>query len=126
MENDKIQLYKNKLMVSDLIFDVLTDKKTVLEAINLFPKDKNDINIKCAFDALIYREADEDLRKKDFDYALLQDEYLELIAQTLKNDQNLPKNVIQRYLEYNKDNLIYKPEKTFKEKLEKLKRMINF
>lgn len=126
MDSEEIKLYKNRLMVSDLIFDVLTDKKTVLEAINFFPKDKNDINIKCAFDALVYREADEDIRKKDADYAVVQDEYLELIAQTLKNNQSLPENVIQRYLKYNKDDLIYKPEKNFKEKLEKLKRMINF
>ena len=101
MESEKLKIYQNRLMISDLIFDVLTDKKTVLEAVSLFPKDKNDINIKCAFDALMYREADEDIRKKSADYAQIQDEYLELIAKTLKENQSLPKNVIARYLKAN-------------------------
>ena len=126
MESEKLKIYQNRLMISDLIFDVLTDKKTVLEAVSLFPKDKNDINIKCAFDALMYREADEDIRKKSADYAQIQDEYLELIAKTLKENQSLPKNVIARYLKYNKDDIIASNEKTFKEKIKKLKRIINF
>ena len=64
MESEKLKIYKNRLFVSDLIFDVLTDKITVLEALSRFPKDNNDINIKCAFDALAHREADEDMRQK--------------------------------------------------------------
>lgn len=126
MESEKLKIYKNRLMVSDLIIDVLTDKKTVLEAISFFPKDKNDINIKCAFDALMYREADEDYRAKYKDYAQTQDDYLELIARTLKDNENLPKNVIARYLKYNEDDLISSSDKTLKDKLKKLKRMINF
>ena len=58
MESEKLKIYQNRLLVSDLIIDVLTDKKTVQQAISLFPKEKNDINLKCAFDALMYREAD--------------------------------------------------------------------
>ena len=75
MESEKLKIYQNRLLVSDLIIDVLTDKKTVQQAISLFPKEKNDINLKCAFDALMYREADEDIRAKYKDYASLQDDY---------------------------------------------------
>ena len=126
MESKKLKIYQNRLLVCDLIIDVLTDKKTVQEAISLFPKEKDDINLKCAFDALMYREADEDIRAKYKDYASLQDDYLELIARTLKNNEQLPKNVISRYLEYNGENLLPDEDKAFKQKLNKLKRMINF
>jgi len=126
MESEKLKIYQNRLIVSDLIYDVLVDKKTVQDAVSLFPKDKNDINIKCAFDALIYREADEEIRKKNSDYAQMQDEYLELIAKTLKENETLPKNVIARYLKYNNDDILAGNEKTFRQKLNKLKRMINF
>ncbi len=126
MESEKLKIYQNRLLVSDLIIDVLTDKKTVQQAISLFPKEKNDINLKCAFDALMYREADEDIRAKYKDYASLQDDYLELIARTLKDNEQLPKNVISRYLKYNSENLLPDEDKTLKQKLKKLKRMINF
>lgn len=126
MESEKLKIYQNRLVVSDLIIDVLTDKKTVQQAISLFPKEKNDINLKCAFDALMYREADEDIRAKYKDYASLQDDYLELIARTLKDNEQLPKNVISRYLKYNSENLLPDEDKTLKQKLKKLKRMINF
>ena len=126
MESEKLKIYQNRLLVSDLIIDVLTDKKTVQQAISLFPKEKNDINLKCAFDALMYREADEDIRAKYKDYASLQDDYLELIARTLKDNEQLPKNVILRYLKYNSENLLPDEDKTLKQKLKKLKRMINF
>ena len=126
MESEKLKIYQNRLLVSDLIIDVLTDKKTVQQAISLFPKEKNDINLKCAFDALMYREADEDIRAKYKDYASLQDDYPELIARTLKDNEQLPKNVISRYLKYNSENLLPDEDKTLKQKLKKLKRMINF
>ena len=126
MESEKLKIYQNRLLVSDLIIDVLTDKKTVQQAISLFPKEKNDINLKCAFDALMYREADEDIRAQYKDYASLQDDYLELIARTLKDNEQLPKNVISRYLKYNGENLLPDEDKTLKQKLKKLKRMINF
>ena len=126
MESEKLKIYQNRLLVSDLIIDVLTDKKTVQQAISLFPKEKIDINLKCAFDALMYREADEDIRAQYKDYASLQDDYLELIARTLKDNEQLPKNVISRYLKYNGENLLPDEDKTLKQKLKKLKRMINF
>ena len=64
MESVGLKIYENRLIVAALIEDVLAGKKTVNEALSLFPHENNDINIKCAFDALMHREADEDLRAK--------------------------------------------------------------
>lgn len=126
MNNDELNQYRNRLIVSELIFDVLCDKKTVAQALSLFPHQRDDINLKCAFDALCYREADEKYRKKVRDYALVQDEYLEFIATALKKNEPLPKNVIQKYLKYNKDNLIGDYDTSFKNIIKQIKRFINF
>lgn len=85
--------------VGRLIYSVLTERKTVREAISLFP-DTNDKNIECAYHALVHYEADEDLRYHDIEYRDAQDDYLELIAQTLCAGKILPKNIIADYEEY--------------------------
>ena len=87
---------KEYKLVSNLILDVLTSKITVSQALSSFPPTENDINLKCAFDALVHYEADEEYRLKVKDYAIIQDEYLEHIAQTLKQGQPLAKNIIQK------------------------------
>lgn len=120
------KLYKNRMLVANLIEEVLTNKKTVQSALKEFPHDSHDINIKCAFDALMYRDADEDLRRRIKDYARVQDDYLVEIANILKKNQLLPNNVIARYLKYHKEDLISHDDGSFKSALEKLKRMINF
>ena len=74
----------------------------------------------------MYREADEDLRAKVKGYANVQDKYLALIAKILKENQVLPKNIIQRYLKFHKDDIISEKETNFKTFLKKIKRMINF
>lgn len=126
MESEALKIYNNRLLVSDLIFDVLTSKKTVSEALTLFPDDKNDINIKCAFDALMHREADEDIRKSTAGYKELQDDLLETIANILKENNTLPKNIVERYLKYHGDDIIYKKQKSIlKDILQNLKRKIN-
>ena len=128
MESEQLKIYQNRLLVSDLIFDVLTNKKTVREALTLFPKDKNDINIKCAFDALMHREADEDYRLKVADYAEVQDNFLADLAQILKENNKLPQNIINQYLAYHKDDLIAEKNENFncKNVFKKIKKMINF
>ena len=78
---------------------MLTQRKTVREAISLFPETK-DKNIECAYHALVHYEADEDLRYKDFEYREEQDDYLEFIAQTLVEGKDLPKNIIADYEEF--------------------------
>ncbi len=126
MESINLKIYENRLLTADLINDVLTGKKTVQQALSLFPKDNNDINIKCAFDALMHREADEDLREKVSGYKETQDEFLADIAQILKENQRLPKNIIEQYLKYHNENLISNDKRTIKDIFKKIKRMINF
>lgn len=112
--------------ISDLIIAVLCRKITVQEALNDFPKDSSDINIKCSFDALIHYEADEDIRNKDKEYAQTQDDYLEFIATKLANNENLPNNIAQRYIKYHKYNLLSDNKKGIKSFAKYIKRMINF
>ena len=126
MESKGLKIFENRIYVSNLINDVIVGRKTVQEALSLFPHDNNDINIKCAFDALMHREADEDLRAKIPDYKETQDEFLMEIASILKENQKLPKNIVEQYLKYHNDNLIADSGKTFKDILKQIKRMINF
>ena len=86
----------NRKFVGRLIYSVLTDRRNVREAIKLFP-DSQDVNIECAYHALVHYEADEDLRYRDFEYREEQDDYLEFIAQTLSEGKNLPRNIISDY-----------------------------
>ncbi|MBR2069503.1 MAG: hypothetical protein IJ877_07065 [Candidatus Gastranaerophilales bacterium] len=113
-------------LIANLITDVLSSKINAKEALDKFPKNNQDINIKCAFDALMHYEADEDLRKNVQDYALVQDEYLENIAQILKKNKQLPQNIINEYLKYHKDNILAYNKKGFRGFIEYIKRMINF
>ena len=89
----------DRKFVGRLIYAVLTQRKTVREAISLFPETK-DKNIECAYHALVHYEADEDLRYKDFEYREEQVDYLEFIAQTLVEGKDLPKNIIADYEEF--------------------------
>ncbi len=126
MESKGLKIYNNRLFVSKLIFSVLTNQMTVSEAVSKFPDDKTDINIKCAFDALIYREADEDLRKNIAGYKEAQDDLLETIANVLKENDKLPQNIISRYYKFHNEDIIYKKPKGFiNDVLLNLKRKIN-
>lgn len=105
--------------VAKLIFNVLTERLCVREAIKLFPKKVTDRSIKAAYHALVHREADEDYRKTDLLYKEEQDNYLELIADTLNEGKDLPKNIIKNYNKYYKDLIIYHSDgvKAFVKKL---------
>ncbi len=124
-ENQDVKIYKNRLKVADLIEMTLLGKISANEALSNFPKDKNDINIKCAFDALMHRDADEDLRRTVPDYKEVQDEFLLSIADVLKKNQNLPQNIISEYLKYHADDLISPEKSGIKNAFDKIKRMIN-
>ena len=89
--------------VGGLIIAVLTDKIIVREALKVFPSNIKDSSIKAAYHALIHREADEDLRHRDLMYKDEQDSYLEQVAQTLQQGQQLPKNIIKNYNQYYRD-----------------------
>ena len=126
MESEHLKIYQNRLLVSDLIFQVLSGKITVNQALSAFPKEKNDINIKCAFDALMHREADEDLRNKVAHYSEVQDEFLADLANILKENEKLPQNIIEQYQKYHSENLMGEWDKPLKSILKNFKRMINF
>lgn len=126
MESEKLKIYQNRLLVSDLIMNVLSDKITVKQALDAFPREKNDINIKCAFDALMHREADEEYRLKVRDYADVQDEFLADLASILKENEKLPQNIIEQYEKYHSQNLMGEWDKPLAGILKNYKRMINF
>ena len=92
---------KNRKYVGRLVYAVLTERKTVRDAILLFPE-SSDKSIECAYHALVHFEADEDLRYKDYDYREVQNDYLEFIAETLSQGKSLPRNIIADYEPYYK------------------------
>lgn len=94
---------KEREEVSKLIYGVLTEKLCVREALLKFPPDTNDKSIKAAYHSLVHFEADEDLRKRDFEYKEEQVDYLEFIAYILQNGEKLPDNIISSYEKYYKD-----------------------
>lgn len=113
----------NRKFVGRLIFAVLTERKNVREAIKLFPE-TNDINIECAYHALVHYAADEEIRYKDIEYREAQDDYLEFLAQTLSEGKYLPKNIIEEYKPYYKG-ISHVWESGFKGFWNEFKRFIN-
>ncbi len=91
----------NRKFVGRLINAVLTERMNVREAIKLFPETK-DVNITCAYHALVHYAADEEIRYLDIEYREAQDDYLEFLAQTLREGKPLPKNIIDEYKPYYK------------------------
>lgn len=92
--------FNDRKFIGELILKVLTDRIIVREALKLFPSDVDDSSIKSAYHALVHREADEDLRRRDLMYKDQQDSYLEQIANLLIQGKDLPKNVIKNYNQY--------------------------
>ena len=115
--------FNNRRFVGRLIYAVLTEQKSVREALSLFP-DTKDKDIECAYHALVHYAADEDIRYKDFEYREEQDDYLEFIAQTLVNGKNLPKNIIADYEEFY-HGISHKWQDGFKVFLKEFLRFIN-
>lgn len=112
--------------VGGLIIAVLTDRIIVREALKKFPNNVKDLSVKCAYHALVHREADEDLRHRDLLYRDEQDSYLEQVAQTLQQGLQLPKNIIKNYNKYYRDIEINKRFELNKTKwLQKLCKFLN-
>ena len=103
MSETKSNIISARKYVGDLIIAVLTDRIIVREALKKFPNNVKDASIKCAYHALVHREADEDLRYRDLLYRDEQDSYLEQVAQTLRQGLQLPKNIIKNYNQYYRD-----------------------
>ena len=91
---------EDKEFVARLIVSVLTGRISVREALLNYPKGTNDKNLMAAYHALVHYEADEDQRAADFAFKEEQDEYLNMIAELLAADKDLPKNIIKSYEDY--------------------------
>ena len=120
------KVIENRIKVGNLILRAVLNKTPVSQLLSIFPKPINDINLKCAFDALVHYEADEDFRSKSSEYAQIQDEYMIEIARTLREGKTLPQNIISEYNKYYKDILISPKETFFTSFINKIKRVINF
>ncbi len=109
--------------VSKLFFLVLSGRMIVREALLRFPRDCADTTLEACWHALCHLESDEDLRKRDKEYAQEQDEYIEFIAHTLANGEALPQNIINEYYPYHNEMLISE-NKTVKGIFHKLKKFL--
>ncbi len=101
-----INYTKIRKKVSKLFFAVLTKRLPVREALVRFPKDCEDKTLIASWHALCHLEADEDIRLKDSLYREEQDEYIEFIAHTLQEGDELPENIINSYIPYHSEALI--------------------
>ena len=116
---------KSRIFVSNLLFKVLTEQMSVLEAVSVFPKNTDDPSIDVAFHALMHMEADEDFRAKDALYREEQDTFVELIAHTLAKGDNVAQNLIREYEKFYPEAALYKVDN--KENIiKRLLKIINF
>jgi len=99
MKTKRLSVIEARKLVSELIFQVLTERICVREAIKLFPPDIQDPSIQCASYALVHYDADSELRK-DPDYAQEQDDYLEMIGFILREGNTLTENIMINYNKY--------------------------
>lgn len=91
---------QDRAYVGRLLKLVRIGQISVKQALLEYPKDPKDESLIAAYHALIHYEADEDLRAKDSLYKEEQDDYLEFLANTLENCENLPQNIIENYKKY--------------------------
>ena len=101
----------------------MCEKISVRDALLKFPQTTEDKSIIAAWHALSHYEAYEDLRNKDIYYKNEQDNFLEFIAFSLKDNKDLPVNIVNAYNLYYKDMPIA-DNKTFAGKLRKFLRLL--
>lgn len=118
-----MQVQEERKHVAGLIFEVLSGKLCVREALEKFPSEIKDESLECIWHALIHLEADEDLRKKDNEYAQEQDNYLKNLALVLQKGESLPENTIQEYNKYY-GKVIKSETKSFLNKIKSIFRFI--
>ncbi len=111
-----------RILASEIIIQVLTEKLEIKDAIKAFPPVENDSSLECALHALLHYEADDDFRKHDPQYADEQVEHLEYIANILKSNDDLPINIIESYREYYEEPPFIS-KKNFKDLLKRLFRL---
>lgn len=94
---------EERLLSAELVKKAQLGYITVRQALLSFPPDTEDKSVQAAFHALIHLEADEDIRARDILYKEEQDDYIELIWQTLESGADLPDNIIRNYEKYYKE-----------------------
>lgn len=92
------QAYRKK--AGELIKCVLASRMPIKQALLAFPRDVDDASVQASWHALCHLEADEDLRKRNAEYAEEQDIYLADIAETLYKGEELPFNIRDAYKKY--------------------------
>jgi hypothetical protein len=113
-----------KKLIASLIRQVLTGEICARQALEQFPCNIEDESFQCVWHALIHFEADEDLRKRDAEYAEVQDEYLKELIEIFEKGESLPENIIE---EYNKfyGKAVKTDSKDFFSKVKSIFRFIN-
>lgn len=106
MSKRSVDYTQHRKSVANMFIGVLTQNIPVRDALANFPKDCEDPTIIAAWHALCHLEADEDIRAKDEMYKQEQDEYLEYVAHTLSQGEELPENIIKAYIPYYATSLI--------------------
>ncbi len=89
-------------VVASIIMQVLTEKKSVREALLEFPKNCTDNAVGVAWHALIHLEADENISQKDSVFHEVQIDFLEGLHNILSEGKDLPENLINEYNKYHK------------------------
>ena len=97
---------------------------SVKDALLNFPKDVDDLSIQTAWHALTHYDADEELRLRDSEYREVQNDFLEFIAFSLRDNIDLPVNIINAYLPYYK-NMPIADNSTMEGKFHKFLRYLN-
>lgn len=90
----------DRKFVANLLRNVRIGNCSVREALMAYPKDTEDESLVAAYHALIHYEADEDIRRRDILYKEEQDDYIEFLAYTLDNGEDLPENIINNYKKF--------------------------
>lgn len=93
--------------VGKIYIAVLTERISVREGLLMFPREAmKDRSIQAAWHALCHYEADEDIKRRDLQYANEQQELMELIAFSFRDGKELPINIIDSYEEFYDEALI--------------------
>lgn len=96
-----IVLKNQRKKAGELIKAVLAKKLPVKNALLAYPKDTHDESVIASWHALCHLEADELLRKEP-DYAVEQDMYLDDMANTLLSGEEIPEYIREPYKQYYK------------------------
>ena len=120
----KEDIIKQRKEISNVLFDVLSGKQSVLDAVLHFPTSSPDSSVNVCFHILVHLEADEDIRAKDPLYKEEQDEFILYVAELLQKGENIPINIINEYNGFYKETLVY-PEINKETVIARLKKFIN-